>query len=149
MTLPYPTTPSIYEDIKYSLTGMMANLNYLKNLAEGEFKVIYTTKNMTTDGAESITGVGFLPKAAIIMALESTLKSYSHGLIDPDGTDYSIYKDYDDNYARSNNAIQLLQASGKGQEATYNVWESDGVSLTWAKTGAPTGTATLLCVFIK
>jgi hypothetical protein len=139
MTLPYPNSPDMGENIATSISRIEQNLEYLDGiLVTSSFKLIYKAYDMsTTTGAVNITGVGFEPSAAIIFASETTGDSISFGVCDPDSASMCTYKDYSGAAGASDtNCLYLLQSAGNSQAAVFTSWDSDGMTLTFTETGS-------------
>ncbi len=110
-------------------------------------KIVYTTYDLTTaTGTQAITGAGFAPKGVSIVANvdggsrlsvtfnDSTIAS--GGFVDQNG-------DTAGSYAYTTEAAVLRTDSANRQNATIQSYDSDGITLSWTKTGSPTGTANL------
>ncbi len=99
-------------------------------------------------GTQSLTGVGFTPKAAIFIASVNETPRGSWGL--DDGTTHLAHTmnhlGVAGNFGYTNTAsIFVTEASGKSQAGYISAWTTDGGTLTWARTGA---TAAGTCNFI-
>lgn len=109
-------------------------------------KVIEATHDISVIGDQSITGVGFQPKAAIMIATEPTGDSMSIGY--SDGTDEYETHAYDNSgtpgfgVATALNRIYNSGATSYAQ-ATLKSFDSDGLTITWSKSGTPSGTSTI------
>lgn len=118
------------------------------------FKVIISGRDLTAaSGNVSYTGAGFKPKAAIFLAAINGAAGASWGFCDQGGTQGSIY---DDQPAVATAwgtsgaaAIFILQAAGASQSAAVQTFDSDGLTVAWTKTGAPTGTADLIMFLLR
>lgn len=114
-------------------------------------KVGSTTHNVATTGAQAITGVGFTPVLVLIIAGVSVTKAMSLGFTD--GTT-DCYLNSLDNFSADTWQIGstycLVLTTGAADQATaaFSAFGADGFTLNWAKTGSPTGTATInyICV---
>lgn len=113
-------------------------------------KVISITRDMTAaSGDVSYTGVGFTPTAMIGFGDIEGADSISIGAVASDKSDENLYfisafAARDDNGA----FIRLTVAGGAHQRAVVKTYDSDGFTLTWTKSGSPTGTAKvgILCL---
>lgn len=112
--------------------------------------IIGTRDNTAASGDVSYTGVGFTPTAIICMANidNSGVTAYwSMGVSDSSVAEYGMeYADDERNFQRAN--IAYIQPSlGNAQTAVVKTYDADGFTLTWTKTGSPTGTTnlTFLC----
>lgn len=114
------------------------------------FKVVTTTRDLTTaTGTQAITGVGFKPKTVIAICAIGADARACIGF--SDGTSPSvIYPSHDgtaDNWGDSDFLINVDSGASIRQSAVVNSFDSDGLTLSWVKTGSPTGTlkVKLLC----
>jgi hypothetical protein len=151
MTLPFPNSPAITEGIATSIDRIEQNLEYLDDaFVTSTMKLVQKTYDMAvTSGAVAITGVGFQPTAIIAIAGENTGDSQSWGFSDPTPDAMSIFRRYDEGSGHSTgNMVYLLQADGKSQVAAVTSYDSDGATLTWTKTGAPTGNMVITFLFM-
>lgn len=119
-------------------------------------KVIYTTRDISSTGTQTISGVGFQPKVVMISAAYQGT-GYSNGGSPVcsagayDGTDQGV------TYDATNTANPEISGSNSASgnivfvsrhQVSSNVYASavagnfgsDGFDLTWSKTGFPTGT---------
>lgn len=117
----------------------------LKSAAIG-FKVGSFTRDVSTaSGSQAVTGVGFKPRAVIFLA---SLPSVTGGM--------SVGVD-DDTTAGANRAtttagqfdtatsfsIHIAHSGGNLYQGVISSLDSDGFTISWTKTGTPTGTATI------
>ncbi len=101
----------------------------------------------TASGNLVITGTGFTPEEVEIWASEPTTKTESHGFVRTvAGRQYSNYNLTDGTRSQShglgsNGAIIFhIPTAGTAQSAYVSAYSSDGFTLTFTKTGSPTGT---------
>lgn len=74
----------------------------------------------------------------------------SWGFADSSKTNYCMYSTYTPYYQTSTSTLIVLNTAGStDQNATIASYDADGFTLTWTKTGSPTGTATLLFICYK
>ena len=115
-------------------------------------KAIQATRDMSTaSGTQAIVGVGFVPTACIVNVCVNGKTMASWGFSDSSSIGKSIFDDNGtvvDTYGPSGALIYLQDATGH-QDASINSFDSDGVTLFWTKTGAPTGTAYLEFLFLR
>lgn len=107
--------------------------------AEDKKLIAFTREMDAVSGDVSYTGVGFTPTAAIFFAAVGT-ECVSFG--GSDGTDDGCSFTYDSSpslYSYAANCIYLWQAAGKNQKAVVKTFDSDGLTLTWTRTGATAG----------
>ena len=112
-------------------------------------KLLSATYDLATaSGNQDITGAGFLPSMVLGFANVNALYPMSIGLYD--GTSTLGLHDYYGvtihTYTANNNFFQPIINSGAYQNCSCS-FISDGVRLSWNKTGSPTGTLKiyLLC----
>lgn len=122
--------------------------------ADARFEILTGTKNLAdADTTQAFTGANFAPKAALFIGtLDGTnvfsiafaenvgtaegrgifTASATAGIFSYQGTAFSLYK----------------SAVPDRNIASISSWDSDGLTLSWVKTGSPTGTADLhiLCL---
>lgn len=111
-----------------------------------------TTRDMTTaSGTQAITGVGFTPVAVVFLAIENSADEMSVGV--DDGTNKSVISTADgvsaDTWIHSDSfSIQLSESSGVSYAGVVSAFSTDGFTITWTRTGTPSGTLQLkyLCI---
>ncbi len=113
-----------------------------------EFIGNFTRDMSTANGTTVVTGVGFKPKIIIFF---STIDQLSGGAIDIgalDGTHGGGVELYPSVSAPSGASIELRVSVSVNQAAVLTSLDTDGFTLTWIKTGSPTGTAYVyyLCI---
>ncbi|MDO8533286.1 MAG: hypothetical protein Q7S17_00895 [Xanthobacteraceae bacterium] len=102
----------------------------------------FTYDLSTATGSQAVTGVGFKPRAIIFMgAVSSGVGAW--GMVGNDLADGAVSSLVVDTFYPSGDAIIAVTVSGSLQQAVVASYDADGFTLTWTKTGAPTGTATL------
>lgn len=89
-------------------------------------------------GDVSYTGVGFKPSAIILIGIHLTV-SISIGFGTVDGNIYMKYIDSEGSTGSTNYIVNLGSFSHMNY-ASLKSFDSDGFTLTWTKTGSPTGT---------
>ncbi len=115
--------------------------------ALARFKVGSTTRDMSSaSGTQAITGIGFQPKC-VIFIMGSTTPSANSSIGIDDGTGALCLYDAQSTSADSNgldaNSSIRYEASGGDQQGSISAFGADGFTITWVKTSAPTGTATI------
>ena len=114
-----------------------------------KFKLINTTHDISVTGTQSIVGVGFTPKSVSVYATKSEGNSTSFGMTD--GNAYSAVVNGKDNVAGlsiySNQFIQVYTGTNIFAYAALTSIDSDGMTITWGKIGAPTGTVNMVMLF--
>ena len=119
--------------------------------------VVKSTYNLSTGGATlAITGAGFAPSAVLIHAAVNVANSrQSIGISLKSGTSAPSWQQCIYSSATGlmsgNKAqiISLMQTSTDNATCVVSTFDVDGITLSWTKTGAPTGSASLACVFIR
>lgn len=116
-------------------------------------KVLIITRDLTAaNGNVSYTGVGFQPTCLIVLSAISTsaIIASSWGIADSAKNISTVWHYTDGTFGTASNSLVLVAAgAGAYQQITAIVsYNADGFTLTWAKTGAPTGTLTIsiLCL---
>lgn len=111
----------------------------------GPNKVVTTTHDVSVTGTQAITGVGFKPTSVTIVANINSTSNCSWGM--SDGTTNECIANTSGTFsglAVSSACIDLIQTVGSVFAiAVVTTFDTDGLTLTWSKTGSPTGTANL------
>jgi hypothetical protein len=97
-------------------------------------------------GTQAVTGVGFRPRAVFLLANIASTAAMSAGMAA--GATNAVLYDNGNNAAgtynnNGTNAVLLLTASAQAATAGVTSIDADGFTVTWAKSGSPTGTATV------
>lgn len=114
------------------------------------FKVGSTTRDLTTaTGSQSVTGSGFTPRLAVFIGAQDNNARMSIGF--DDGTNrLSLSFDDAGNKWQVETTVSIAPGSGADKQVAYvTSFDSDGFSLSWTKTGTPTGTFTLIYLLIQ
>jgi len=117
-----------------------------------KFKTVSLTRDLSTaTGTQAVTGVGFKPKAIVLVGgVQGSTGTASIGI--SDGT---IDGSWGNNSGAGTGVMEVsatvgFQATGAGayQQVEISSFDADGFTLSWTKTGSPTGTATFqaLCM---
>lgn len=113
-------------------------------------KMINSLKDVSdASGDESFTGVGFTPKVVIAFsALSAATEHAMLGIADSDLANYLLYLNGSAWESTVTKFLNLWVSSGNYQEAIIKSMDSDGFTVTWTKTGTPTGASRLnfLCL---
>ena len=116
-----------------------------------KFKVKKYTRNLTSGGEDvGYTGAGFTPKAIVVVAGLAGASRMSVG-VDDGTTPGSIGAAFGfgvDNFMTNDYCIYMESTTGVNEYAIVKSWDADGMTLTWAKNGAPSGTATFYVLYI-
>lgn len=144
----------------YDLTTTEYNSNYssqnfpnssLMAYSNVRSKLITVTHDISVTGDQAITGTGFTPKGVTIYALVPGITgATSWGLLDGDSNaGFVLYATPTaGQYSYNTGALIYLSPSvGVQSYALWKSFDSNGMTITWSKTGLPTGTATLLIRF--
>lgn len=119
---------------------------------KNQYKVgSFTIDTTTASGTQAITGVGFTPRAGYFFACQDgAVGEMSLGISDAN-THKSIGDDHNilaDTYNSEVAAIADREAAGDLYKGQPSSWDSDGFTITWTKTGTPSGTLTVLYLVI-
>jgi hypothetical protein len=129
----------------------LANLLFkITNFHIGTF-----TRDLTTSaGTQAVSGVGFQPRVVVFLATVSGSSMLSIGF--DDGTNAYCVRDQHqvtaDTYGpQSSYSIELVQGASYNPEsyAKITTLGSDGFTLTWAKSGIASGTATIYYLALR
>lgn len=118
-------------------------------LSANGFKVVYATRDVSVEGDQAITGVGFAPRAIMAMAvIQTAAGKMSIGFAAATAA-YSVM-DYGlvtaGSYALAANPIKIFFGAGVSAQAVVKSWDADGFTFTWSKTGTPTGTVSWMAL---
>jgi hypothetical protein len=112
----------------------------------GRSKLVYFTRDVATAGTQAVTGVGFTPKTIIAFANKGSvaLREMSIGFSDSGRVAANAFQLGVDGigWSYSSTLVRLYASSGVYADAQVTSYDADGFTLTWSKTGSPTGTAT-------
>jgi hypothetical protein len=117
------------------------------------FKVVSFSRDTSlASGTQAITGVGFKPRAVIFLGVVSGgIGRVSIG-IDDGTTPKAIF----DNYATTantwdtdNKSIVCMQGSGTYYQGRVSLFDDDGFTMLWSKTGITSGTLIIHALAIK
>jgi len=106
-------------------------------------KLITSTRIMTADpGDVSYNGVGFTPTSIQALTVIDGTVYFSVGFADSSKAGQALYEHA---AVKGSGAYLILIASAtnKFQTAIVKSYDADGFTLTWTKTGTPTGTVKL------
>lgn len=113
----------------------------------------FTRDTAAATGTQAITGIGFKPSHIIIWAVVPGVAGNMSIGVDNGTAHYAVY----DNYMVYTNSwvfapnlcLVLLQTAAANNTAAVSVLDADGFTLSWAKTGTPTGIAYLFYMAIR
>jgi hypothetical protein len=114
-------------------------------------KVLSATHDVSVTGDQAITGAGFQPSGGIVFMTINGDVTACWFMFDSDVTIGALiagksgtaddFEPYTSGY--------LYPASGGTVSVTVTSRDTDGITLTWAKGGSPTGTATLKLLLFR
>lgn len=111
----------------------------------------FTIDTSTATGTQAVTGVGFQPQLILFLACQDTTDEVSVGF--DDGTNKGSVGFYNGNwYISTSYSISDLEAVGVTPATYYGVVSAlgaDGFTVSWTKTGSPTGTLTVLYLALR
>jgi hypothetical protein len=114
-------------------------------------KIIASTRVLTAaSGDVSYTGVGFQPSVIIAFSADPVNSWHGIGFSDSAKNCYSMiwYGQYNAGQM-SAVLINAYEGSGAWQTCIVKSYDADGFTLTWTKTGSPTGTPSLYFLCLK
>jgi hypothetical protein len=117
------------------------------------FKVGSFTRDVSLAGStQAVTGVGFKPKAVLMITNINGTAAMCVGVctITGQGVVFDDSVNAAATYGIStSNVVYLSTAAGVAANAPITSMDSDGFTITWAKTGSPTGTATVIYLALR
>ena len=131
------TIPSVRDDRVTTLTlavGATAKLG------------TFTRDLSLASGNQSVTGVGYQPSAIIFLSVEVGTSEMSFGF-DNDTLAYGIFDNNGTSsgtYTYAGFSTGAYQNSSNTYEGKISSFDSDGFTITWTKTGSPSGTLTVM-----
>jgi hypothetical protein len=140
------TTEQVNADSPLDTTLMLQIKDNLDDLDSrvAAFKVgSFTRETSVATGTQAVTGVGFVPRAIMFFSADDDTTESSWG-IDDDVTAGVLYDNSQvsvHTYRAGAVSIFLQHSTGDNYSATINSFDGDGFTLSWIKTGIPTGTA--------
>lgn len=104
----------------------------------------FTRDTSLASGSQSVTGVGFKPSSVLILANQSSTKEMSIGIADA-STQASLYQTSTaGTFSTNTNIVADDEVSGSASYVgNLTSLDTDGFTVSWTKTGAPTGTLTM------
>lgn len=112
----------------------------------------FSIDTATATGTQAVSGVGFKPSHLIFLAAIAATAQVSIGF--DDGTNhYALFDDHNTVAATFNvsasYSIYILQGAGITYTGAVSVLGADGFTVSWTKTGAKTGTATIYYLALR
>jgi len=110
-----------------------------------EYAHLSTTYDCSTTGSMALTGAGFTPKFVIGMFIKGVTSEVTIGFSVGTGAadDYSMnnrHHDSADTWTLQDYLAYLIEAAGTSPTLTVSSFDADGITLSKAKVGSPTGT---------
>lgn len=118
-------------------------------------KIVSTTRNMTTaSGSQAITGVGFQPSACLVSGTingsANNVNTTYLGMVDAGLTGVDLDMVSIQTGVNTGRFLGIIDATTTNfQTAVVASLDADGLTLTWTKTGSPTGTLTMILMCFK
>lgn len=109
----------------------------------------FTRDVSTASGTQAITGVGFKPKAIMVVsAISGGASRGSIGYADGSaaGCLYNAHNTSANQWGPATNMIFLDSGGGANYKGDISSFDADGFTINWTKTGSPVGTA--VCYFL-
>jgi hypothetical protein len=142
--------PSAAGEIWLNGAALKSYTNGAVNELDNAFKQIGFTRDMTTgNGTQAVTGVGFTSKRVFFTArVTSDYAQHSEGVEDwPTGGSDTRFMWYDASNETSGvwstdtaNSILIMPSAPTAYRGKITTMGSDGFTITWVRTGAPSGT---------
>lgn len=114
----------------------------------GGAKVVTFTRDMTlASGTQAVTGVGFQPRGVTFIGYHGTTAFGSWGADDGTlGASIAANSGVSTNVLTTNRSIFLYTSSGATYDGRITAFGADGFTITWTKTGLPSGIATIIAL---
>jgi hypothetical protein len=110
----------------------------------------FTRDTATASGSQAITGVGFRPKAVVFLASQGSTKEMSVGFSDASSNLCIFQQSTAGNFTTNSAAITLDESTGvSAYVGSISSFDSDGFTISWTRTGTPTGTATVYYMALR
>lgn len=106
----------------------------------------FSRDTATASGTQSVTGVGFQPTACLFFGAASSATAEVSWGADNDTANFCISDNHNataDTFGlNSDSSIRWVESGADRYEGTITTLGADGFTITWTKTGSPTGTNT-------
>jgi len=131
---------------------------YDANSAEATTRLASKTITLTRDiaganGDVSYTGIGFVPTSIIFSYMTTDGKCVGTGMVDSVKAMASYFSAQQAGYlvgvSASDKCIYFSNQSGTDHQALLKTYDADGFTLTWNKTGTPTGTGNIIAMCFR
>lgn len=111
------------------------------NLRAKGIKVITSTRDMTAgSGDVAYTGVGFKPSLIIFQGAVDASQVAGWGVVDAASKHHVSYDNLGNYYQAGPGWAFIIIGGSMYQGATLKTFDADGFTLTWTKSGSPSGT---------
>jgi hypothetical protein len=118
------------------------------------FKIVTFTRDMSTaSGTQAITGVGFRPRAVVFITSRAAGTSQNCVGLDDGTTPIGIFDNHNataDTWGIDTSFSLVVLAGGSDyNQGKITAYGLDGFTITWTKTGSPTGTNTFAALCFR
>ena len=140
---------NFYQNITTKLTNTSSiNIQFLDQYNEGvtSFVGTFTRDVSLASGSVSYTGVGFQPSGGTFFATVASTTTYSWGMDDSTHHSCIAHINNDTSDTWSSEAIAIEPNGSNSQVGHVISWDTDGFTISWTKTGTPTGTARIFYI---
>lgn len=115
----------------------------------GGYKVIVATHDASVTGTQAITGVGFTPRMVKVTANIDTSIAACFGVAQGISAKCLTNHTTGGQWKYNSAFVDVVVSSGNEPYAGVPSFDSDGITLTWAKVGSPTGTINMILEFFR
>ena len=140
------TDVNLAADSDTKIATQKATKAYVDAITPNYYVSSFTRDTATASGTQAITGVGVQPSGVTFFTTVPATSKASWGVDDgtrPRGL-YDFHGETSDTYNLTTaNSIVLRDNVSNFYEGRVTAWGADGFTITWTKTGSPTGTATI------
>lgn len=113
----------------------------------------FTRDISLASGTQAVTGIPFRPSAVLFLAGFASAASASSKGFDDGDTAVSLYHNHsvsaDTEIISTTSSVFLQSTAGNNYAGRILTREASGFIFNWTKTGAPAGTATIVCLAFK
>ena len=107
----------------------------------------------TASGTQAVTGVGFQPTCVFTLAVgNGIIGEVSVGFTDSSSAEGSVQNDENRTagaWAYDNSFIRIVKNGSDIYQGQISSYDADGFTITWTKTGSPTGTMMIKILALK
>jgi hypothetical protein len=137
-------------DTGVTIDGLLIKDGAISGIGALSSKIISFTRDMTAAGEDvAYTGVGFRPTALIAISAITASFPFCVGMADSAKATSTIQNYEADVMNRDTGLIRIATAGSVEQLAVVKSYDADGFTLTWTKSRAPTGTASITVICFK